>query len=110
MSANVPGVCCKQEIICLLSARNGPFPTCVTGAQGESSEVNAPFPETVLLWEKKALPVKLHQLWCLFFVFPRLDAAGIKWRDGGGGAVANCSRSGSLQPSPSPDKSLHVHH
>lgn len=53
MSANVPGVCCKQEIICLLSARNGPFPTCVTGTQGESSEVNAPFPETVLLWKKK---------------------------------------------------------
>lgn len=48
---------------------------------GGSSEVNGPFPQTVLLWEK-VLPVKRHQLWCLF-CFPRLDAAGIKWRDGG---------------------------
>lgn len=69
MSANVPGVCCKQEIICLLSARNGPFPTCVTGAQGESSEVNAPFPETVLLW-KKSTPSKATPVVVPFFCFP----------------------------------------
>lgn len=107
MTATVPGVCCKQEMICLLSAPNVPFPPCVKGTQGESSEVNGPFPQTVLLWNK-VLPVKRHQLWCLF-CFPPV---GRSWDQvgGPGGGFANCSLSGSLEPSPPPDKSLHVHH
>lgn len=80
-----PGVCCKQEMIYLLSAPNGPFPKCVKGASGKSSEVkrSSPPPKQCCCGERYS-----HLGDCsrgAFFVFPRLDAAGIKWKGGRGG-------------------------
>lgn len=119
MTAHVPGVRCKQEMICLLSAPNGLLPhmrkrRTAGRAQGET----ALFLRRCCCGTKKKNCSQLSDTSCggFFFLFcfgffcfspcwTQLGSSGET-----GGRFANCSLSGSLQPSPPPDKSLHVHH